>query len=83
MHIYFEIMPSAETRLIDLQKTFGEYAGRVQKVLEEHGSLTARDIARLTGLRITDVFGGIGWLARDGKVSAVEYKRRILYRLNL
>lgn len=57
-------------------------AGKVWKALKEAGRpMTAREIARATGLKITDVYGALGWLGREGKVEIIEEGRRRAYRL--
>ena len=64
------------------EEYFGVNAGMVWKVLKNAGRpLTAREIARTAGLKITDVYGALGWLGREGKIEIVEEGKRRLYRL--
>jgi len=64
------------------EEYFGVNAGKVWKALKEAGRpMTAREIARATGLKITDVYGALGWLGREGKVEIIEEGRRRAYRL--
>jgi len=64
------------------EEYFGVNAGKVWKALKASGRpMTAREIARVAGLKITDVYGALGWLGREGKIEILEEGRRRLYRL--
>jgi len=64
------------------EELFGVNAGKVWATLKEAGQpLTARDIAKRSGLKITEVFGALGWLGREGKIEVVEGKRALLFKL--
>ena len=59
-------------------------AGKVWKALKEaEKPLTVKEIAAKTGLKITDVFGALGWLGREGKIEIVvdAKKKRRTFRL--
>lgn len=52
------------------------------KVLKETGQpLTAKEIAAKTGLKITDVFGALGWLGREGKIEVLSSGKKRTFRL--
>ena len=50
----------------------GNWAGIVWNALSNGGAMTIKDIKKETKLREKDIFAGIGWLAREGKVEFVE-----------
>lgn len=52
------------------------------RALRESGRpMTAREIAKAAGIKITDVYGALGWLGREGKIEVVEERKRRLFRL--
>lgn len=64
------------------EEVFGVNAGKVWKALKEREApMTAREIASVTGLKITEVFAALGWLGREGKIEILQEKRRTLFRL--
>lgn len=63
------------------EEVFGTNAGKVWHTLKEKGALTAADIAKAAGLKLTDVFGALGWLGREGKIEILTEKKKILYKL--
>ncbi len=63
------------------EEVFGVNAGKVWHVLKEKGALTAREIAKETGLKVTEVYGALGWLGREGKIEIIKEKKKVLYRL--
>lgn len=64
-----------------VEETFGENAGKVWYLLKEKGPLSSTAIARKTDLKRTEVFGALGWLAREGKIEMEEAKRGTYYSL--
>jgi len=63
------------------EEVFGMNAGKVWNVLKSKGMLTALQISKEAGLKITDVFGALGWLGREGKLEIVEEKKKVMYKL--
>jgi sugar-specific transcriptional regulator TrmB len=64
------------------EEYFGVNAGKVWKVLKEAGQpLTAKEIASRAGLKITDVFGALGWLGREGKIEIIASGKKRAFRL--
>jgi len=47
----------------------GELAGIVWRTLESKGKLNLEELQAITGLDLIEVVAGIGWLAREGKIS--------------
>lgn len=46
----------------------GEYAGAVWQALNEAESLGVKQIKKITKLKDKEVYAGLGWLAREGKL---------------
>jgi len=64
------------------EEYFGVNAGKVWKALKDAGKpLTAKEIAAKTGLKITDVFGALGWLGREGKIEVLPSGKKRTFRL--
>lgn len=63
------------------EEVFGMNAGKVWNVLKSKGTLTALQISKEAGLKITDVFGALGWLGREGKVEIINEKKKTFYKL--
>ena len=53
----------------DVTVKFGNSAGKIWKVLNEKGCLKKDDLIQITNLNETDLHTGIGWLARENKIS--------------
>jgi len=53
----------------DVTTKFGNNAGKIWSVLNEKGCLKKDDIITLTKLDEKDFHAGLGWLARENKVS--------------
>ncbi|MCS7104039.1 MAG: winged helix-turn-helix domain-containing protein [Thermofilaceae archaeon] len=64
------------------EEYFGVNAGKVWKVLKEAGQpLTVKEIVARSGLKITDVYGALGWLGREGKIELLVEKKKKRFRL--
>lgn len=61
----------------DVTVKFGNSAGKIWQVLNEKGCLKKDDIIQITNLNETDLHTGIGWLARENKIS----KKQDWYKL--
>lgn len=47
---------------------FGDNAGKIWKVLHEHGVMKEQLLLDLTQLTAEDFYAGVGWLAREDKI---------------
>ena len=56
----------------DITTKFGKDAGRIWHLLNQKGSMKKDEISRETSLSEKEVFAGIGWLARENKISKKE-----------
>ena len=56
----------------DITTKYGDNAGRIWSVLNEKGCLKKDDIITMTKLNEKDFHAGLGWLARENKVSRHE-----------
>jgi len=64
------------------EEIFGVNAGVVWKTLKEAKKpLSVREISKLSNLKITEVFGALGWLGREGKIEILKEKKKMLFRL--
>lgn len=54
----------------NLTDKIGEDAGRVWKVLQKRNDIDVSSIARQAKVRKSDCYSALGWLAREGKISA-------------
>jgi hypothetical protein len=52
-----------------LEQYFGENAGKIWRALNKYGALSEKKLIKVTKLKHQDVSSGIGWLAREDKVS--------------
>jgi len=52
----------------------GQTAGKVWQVINIYDEIDARYLPRLAGVDEKDAFYAIGWLAREGKISAKKIK---------
>ncbi len=53
----------------DLKTTFGESAGKIWQVLSKKGCLKKDKILETTKLDEVDFHAGLGWLARENKIT--------------
>ena len=56
----------------DILTRFGDNAGRIWSSLNSQGCLDKDEIIRTTKLNEEDFFSGVGWLARENKISRVQ-----------
>ena len=54
----------------DLTTKFGSNAGKIWDTLNKNGTLSSGEIVEVTRMNKNDFFAGVGWLARENKVSA-------------
>jgi hypothetical protein len=53
----------------DFTTKFGENAGKIWSVLNEEGCLKKKKLLTITQLNDDDFFTGVGWLAKENKIS--------------
>ena len=71
---------------MNVEKLFGSNAGKVWQLLSFKATpLSAGKITKETKMDREDVYGALGWLAREGKIETVTKKDKgkdiTLYRL--
>lgn len=49
-------------------ETIGSYAGEIWQALNEAESLGVKQIKKIAKLKDKEVYAGLGWLAREGKI---------------
>ena len=60
----------------------GVIAGKIWNALNEQGTLTGKDLKKSAGkLNDKDLFLGLGWLAREGKITTAEIEKDITVTL--
>ena len=67
---------------ISTETTFGMSAGKVWQALNKIGTATPLMIRNETKLSSEEVYGALGWLAREGKVVQLKDGKLIKFRLN-
>ena len=67
--------------LVRPEEIFGVNAGRVWEALRGEEGLTAKEIARKTGLKITEVYAALGWLGREGKIEIIRGRKTLRFKL--
>ena len=66
---------------VNVEKEFGESAGKVWMALNKQQEKSADQIAKETKLKINNVYAGLGWLGREGKLVIKKNKTGTTYRL--
>jgi len=64
-----------------VEAVFGVDAGIVWEALNENGPSIIGDIVKATGLRRELVYGALGWLARENKISVERRGRAMVFLL--
>jgi len=60
----------------------GELAGKIWEALHEGGNLSGKDLKKAAKIRSDkDLFMGLGWLLREGKLDVTEEAKDILVAL--
>ena len=57
--------------VLDASK-IGELAGIVWRTLESKGKLNLEELQAITSLDLIEVVAGLGWLAREGKITFIK-----------
>ncbi|PIU83292.1 MAG: hypothetical protein COS68_04775 [Elusimicrobia bacterium CG06_land_8_20_14_3_00_38_11] len=58
-----------------MMSEIGITAGKIWHYLDKNGEVTALKLKSALGITNTVLYMGIGWLAREGKISVVEYAK--------
>jgi hypothetical protein len=66
---------------ITVESIFGLKAGIVWEALNKNGPSSIGDIEKATGLRRELVFGALGWLGRENKISVERRGRALIFSL--
>jgi Winged helix-turn-helix domain (DUF2582) len=66
---------------ITVESIFGLKAGIVWEALNKNGPSSIGDIEKATGLRRELVFGALGWLGRENKISVERRGRAMIFLL--
>ena len=51
---------------------FGESAGKIWRALNNNGCLNEKQLLKITRLNEKEFYAGLGWLARENKISRVD-----------
>jgi len=68
--------------MVSVEEYFGVKAGMLWQCLHEHGPLSIVQIKRKTKMSDADVYGALGWLAREGKL-AIRGAVPLLFKFSL
>ena len=64
-----------------IESIFGVNAGIVWEVLNKNGPSNIDTIVKVTGLRRELVYGALGWLGRENKISVERRGRALVFSL--
>lgn len=64
-----------------IESVFGTKAGIVWEVLNKNGPSNIDNIVKVTGLRRELVYGALGWLGRENKISVERRGRAMIFSL--
>jgi len=56
---------------------FGKTAGKIWKTLEKYGPLSRDNLIKKNRLNQSDFYAGVGWLARENKISKTGTKYQL------
>ncbi len=67
----------------DVELIFGINAGIVWKSLNQKGPMTVNDLVKATALPLEEIYGALGWLARENKIFVERQGTVRIYSLRL
>ncbi len=73
----------AEKASESVELIFGINAGIIWESLNQNGPMTVNDLAKTTALLPEDIYGALGWLARENKISVEREGTVRIYLLKL
>ncbi len=68
--------------MVSVEEYFGARAGVIWAYLKENGPSSITQIKRKTKLKDTELYSGLGWLGREGKIE-IHGEIPLLYRFAL
>jgi hypothetical protein len=66
---------------VTVESIFGTKAGIVWGALNKNGPSNIGEIVKATGMRRELVYGALGWLGREGKISVERRGKAIIFSL--
>ena len=70
-----------EAREMTIESVFGVKAGIVWGALNQNGPSTIGDIVQARSLRREEVYGALGWLGRENKITVERNGRALVFSL--
>lgn len=64
-----------------IESVFGSKAGIVWEALDKNGPSNIDNLVKVTGLRRELVYGALGWLGRENKISVERNGRALVFSL--
>jgi hypothetical protein len=64
-----------------IESVFGSKAGIVWKALNKNGPSNIDNLVKVTGLRRELVYGALGWLGRENKITVERQGRAMVFSL--
>jgi predicted transcriptional regulator len=64
-----------------VESMFGVKAGLVWEAINKNGPCSINELAKITDLRRELVYGALGWLARENKISMERSGRTLVFSL--
>lgn len=64
-----------------IESVFGSKAGIVWEALNKNGPSNIDNLVKVTGLRRELVYGALGWLGRENKISVERNGRALVFSL--
>lgn len=65
-----------------MKEKIGTNAGRVWTLLDEKGTLSVKDLKKLTKLTEKELYAAFGWLAREEKLILTEEDKEVYASLS-
>lgn len=59
----------------------GRWAGSVWTALDHEGTLSIKQLKKVTKLKEKELYAAIGWLAREGKINITENEADVIVSL--
>lgn len=65
-----------------MEEKAGELAGKIWEALNQGGEMTGKDLKKASKIRADkDLYLGLGWLLREGKINVTEAEKEVLVSL--